>query len=459
MKKIFGMLVCMLLALGLVPNLAFATGENEAKIGDTEYATLQEALEHVQAGETVTLLKDVTTNKVTQNLTTDMTLDLGGFTLTNIGGIVFHLYADLTLQNGKVAMTEANNTVAIWMHEAANLHIATDAQVTADNSVAGASWAVGMWSDCDGAVLTVDGILGGEAGFTVNGSIKQADLESENGNRVYINDSALIDTKYYGLYLAGFADTMIGEATIAGETGIEIRAGNLTIDGAYVRATGDFDAAANPGGTTTTGVALAVSQHTTNQTIHVIVKDGLFEGDRSLYEADLQDGLNIEDVTLEVLGGTFAGEFASTNHTAFVAAGAFEQAINSKYVVAGKTIVDYYYAEAGEDSGYYLVGDSTDLASQLAGLVSGNVITVHQGDLALENMPGNITVKNLGDGAVSVNHIVVPTGESVTTVEATDSEGVSPQTGEAINIVALLSVLGIASLAFSGAYLSSRRQA
>ena len=225
-----------------------------------------------------------------------------------------------------------------------------------------------------------------------------------------------------------------------------------------MRATGDFDAAANPGGTTTTGVALAVSQHTTNQTIHVIVKDGLLEGNRSLYEVDLQDGLNIEDVTLEVLGGTFAGEFTSTNHTAFVAAGAFEQAINSKYVVAGKTIVDYYYAEAGEDSGYYLVGDSTDLASQLAGLVSGNVITVHQGDLALENMPGNITVKNLGDGAVSVNHIVVPTGESVTTVEATDSEGVSPQTGEAINIVALLSVLGIASLAFSGAYLSGRKQ-
>lgn len=355
-------------------------------------------------------------------------------------------------------MTEANNTVAIWMHEAANLHIATDAQVTADNSVAGASWAVGMWSDCDGAVLTVDGILGGEAGFTVNGTIKQENLENENGNRVYINDSAIIDTKYYGLYLAGFADTVIGDATIIGETGIEIRAGNLTIDGAYVRATGDFDAAANPGGTTTTGVALAVSQHTTNQTIHVIVKDGLFEGDRSLYEVDLQDGLNIEDVTLEVLGGTFTGEFTSTNHTAFVAAGTFEQAIDSKYVVAGKTIVDYYYAEAGEDSGYYLVGDSTDLASQLAGLVSGNVITVRQGDLALENMPGNITVKNLGDGVVSVNHIVVPTGESVTTVEATDSEGVSPQTGEVINIVALLSVLGVASLAFSGAYFSSRRQ-
>ena len=109
MKKFFGMLVCMLLALGLVPNLAFATGENEAKIGDTEYATLQEALEHVQAGETVTLLKDVTTNNVTQKLTTDMTLDLGGFTLTNIGGTVFNLYANLTLQNGKVAMTEANN--------------------------------------------------------------------------------------------------------------------------------------------------------------------------------------------------------------------------------------------------------------------------------------------------------------------------------------------------------------
>ena len=352
-------------------------------------------------------------------------------------------------------MTEANNTVAIWMHEAANLHIATDAQVTADNSVAGASWAVGMWSDCDGAVLTVDGILGGEAGFTVNGTIKQENLE--NGNRVYINDSALINTKYYGLYLAGFADTVIGDATIAGETGIEIRAGNLTIDGAHVRATGNFDAAANPGGTTTTGVALAVSQHTTNQPINVTINDATLTGAKAFYEVDLQDTEGIEDVVLNVAGGHYDGEVASQNHTGFVNAGVFTTKPEADLIAPAKT--EAMLTSGGEVT--YFIGEPAYVAGEVEAVAkSGDTIEVTQGDLTLEDLPGDITVKNTGDGEVLANHVAA-TAEGIVTVapaEITDSEGVSPQTGD-LNLVAVLALMAGSLLSFAAAYRSQKARA
>ena len=453
MKKVFSMLACMLLALGLVPNVAFATGENEAKIGNTEYATLQEALEHASDNDTVTLLKDVTTEGVTLGIDTDIILDLGGHTYTNVGGTVINLYSAMTLRNGKLAMTGANNTVAIWMRENAKLHVALDAQVVANDSVEGASWAVGMAAGCDGAELTVDGILGGEAGFTVNGTIKQENLTT--GNKVYINESALIDTKYYGLYLAGYADTVVNQATISGETGIEIRAGNLTLNDATIRGTGSFEEGSNPGGTTTTGVALAVSQHTTNQPINVTINGGFLSGAKALHEVDLQDEVGAEKVVLNVAGGSFQGAVESENHTEFISAGTFDRPVANEYIVTGKTEASL---TSGENTTYF-VGDSDQVAAEIAAAVqSGDTIEVTQGDLTLVDLPAGVTVKNTGAGKVTANHMVAtPEGVTTVAVTETDSAGVSPQTGDLVNPVALGAVLTMASLVFAGAYLSSRK--
>ena len=79
-RKLLSVLLTFCLAFSLLPTAALADGENVAKVGGTGYATLAEALDVAQDGDTVTLLadrtEDVTINK-------SIILDLGGKTLTN----------------------------------------------------------------------------------------------------------------------------------------------------------------------------------------------------------------------------------------------------------------------------------------------------------------------------------------------------------------------------------------
>lgn len=96
----------------------FAT-DSVAKVGDTEYSTLQEAIDAAQPGETVTLLTDLTVESSLNdaangvfNIAADdnIVIDLGGKTITatdNSAGnfILFYNYGELTIKNGTVTVT------------------------------------------------------------------------------------------------------------------------------------------------------------------------------------------------------------------------------------------------------------------------------------------------------------------------------------------------------------------
>ena len=58
-KKLLALLMALVMTLTLVPVTALAEGDNEAKIGDTEYATLQAAIAAAQDGDTIELLTDI----------------------------------------------------------------------------------------------------------------------------------------------------------------------------------------------------------------------------------------------------------------------------------------------------------------------------------------------------------------------------------------------------------------
>ena len=51
---------CMVLICALVPGAGADAAENEAKIGETEYATLGEAIDASKDGDTITILRDLT---------------------------------------------------------------------------------------------------------------------------------------------------------------------------------------------------------------------------------------------------------------------------------------------------------------------------------------------------------------------------------------------------------------
>ena len=392
-KKLAAMLLTLVMALSLLTVTAFAEG-NEAKIGEKEYETFEEAVAEAQDGETIILLQNVAVD-ATVELKKSVTLDLGTFTLSRNGGQVLDLYADVTIQNGTVSMTNRPSGSAIWLNGNAKLTLEKNATVSATDSPDGSpSFAIGLWSDCDGAELVVKGKVTGENGITPNGTLKTE-------NTISIEDGAVIDVDGTALYLAGNANTTVGAAEITGDTGIEIRAGSLEVNGAIITATGKFSEGPNGNGTTVTGVAVAVSQHTTNQKINVATNSGSLSGKKAFYEVDLEDVENKSmGVTVGVQGGTFSGEVASQNKTNFVAGGTFDSQVDSTLIDTTKTAASL---NSGDSATYY-IGDAEAVAKTLAdNAKAGDVITVQQGSMALTNVAAGVKVENAGQGTVTAN--------------------------------------------------------
>ena len=83
LKKLLATALSAAMVLGTTFIPAFADGENSvAKIGEAEYATLQDAVDAAQNGETITMLGDAT-ESIEIAADKNITLDLNGKTLTN----------------------------------------------------------------------------------------------------------------------------------------------------------------------------------------------------------------------------------------------------------------------------------------------------------------------------------------------------------------------------------------
>lgn len=118
-QKLAALLTVAALALCALPMAVSAEG-NVAKIGDKEYATLQEAVSHAPAGieTTITLLGNASGNGVKVPSGSNIIFDLAGFTYTIDGETVgsdgtetngFQLLRDsnITFRNGTLASTKA----------------------------------------------------------------------------------------------------------------------------------------------------------------------------------------------------------------------------------------------------------------------------------------------------------------------------------------------------------------
>ncbi len=449
MKKLFGILFSMLAAVILLPGAVSAAG-NEAKIGDTEYVTLLAAVNAAEDGDTITLIENVALT-LPVKINKSLTIDLGGFTVSR-SNYSFDVYDELTLKNGTVQLnysTAAESRASIWLREDAKLTVAEDVTVQAiKNNEPG--WAIGLYSDVDGATLIFNGTIKGEGGITVNGKVT-------TNNTIQINNGAKIETEGSAFYQAGNATTTIGAATLtSGTTAVEVRAGTLTLDGATLTTTGQFSEKPNGNGLTTTGVALAVSQHTTNQPINVTVNSGSLTGEKAFYEADLQDDeASSEFVTLSLAGGNYNGAVASVNHTEFVSGGIFNQPVEAAYVIPDSTVAN----RTSGDTTTYFIGTPTTVAANLADTKAGDAIEVTQGDLELAALPGDVTVKNTGEGTVTANGETA-TAEGVTTVAPAEPETdpISPPTGDAFNPVVWAIVTGLAAILFGATLYQSRKQ-
>lgn len=363
-----------------IPESVVATVGAEGKV-PAGYESLQDAITAAADGETVKLLKNITVDGRV-NIDKSLTLDMQGYEISggmlyikggttagnsitvNIsnGSVIGPTYGiivfnDVTLNIKDVNISAGTHNgifVPLTAYDGDTTVLPSTiniegGSVSGGNTESTASVAIcGVGDNSETATkLIANGttFTGGTFGITGNGT----------AHNTYIELNDCVVTGSVGIYHPQDGDLIINGGEITGDvTGIEIRSGTLTVNGGTITGNGDpFESDPNGNGTTTTGAAIAVSQHTTNLPITVTINGGTFNGVRALYEADLQDEIT-EGVTIEVTGGTFNGEVYSENCTEFIAGGQFAEKPDDSYL-------DSEFTGFSEYNGMFIpVSSSTD---------------------------------------------------------------------------------------------------
>ena len=340
------------------------TQENAAaSVNGKYYATLADAVAAAEAGDTVTLLAD-TTERLSISQGKAFTLDLGGNTLTHAGGYVLDIDGDLTIKNGTVKMTGAKDTAAIWLNKTAKLTVESDAIVSVSNDAEENCYCIAFYKDCTAAELTVKGTLEGGSGITVNGLITDTAVQ----NKLLV-DGATINAVNHGIYQAGNATTSVNNSTITGSTGIEVRAGNIETNNSSITGNGEFSCVNNPNGTTTTGVGIAIAQHTTTLPIDVKISGGTISGIYSVYEANPQKNSTdaISKVEISISGGSFEGNVYSEDITDFITGGNFSSSLKGTDYLADSLKAELNTGKGDVPYSYYPTVNEAKEAAKKAG--------------------------------------------------------------------------------------------
>ena len=202
-------------------------------------------------------------------------------TSTERAGKIIHLAASsdkVTLSGLTVSGVSGDTYYGIYgvrIEENANAQIA-------GCNLSGLSYAIALSGN--GAKVTVNGgsIKNSQVGVTGNGKY--------DNNTITLTDLTVnaVDTAVYN---PQGGTTIITGGTYTAEIGcaLEVRAGNVTVTNATLAATGEFSKAPNGSGTTITGTAIGVSQHTTDKAIRLAVSGSSLSGVCALYEKDLQN--------------------------------------------------------------------------------------------------------------------------------------------------------------------------
>lgn len=410
---------------GTVVNPANAVVMIETADGIDYYYTLQEALAAATDGDTVRLLSDVEPDEML-SIGQAVTLDLNGHTIDSKynGAYAINIESngvkitDSTV-SGSRADGQAGGTI---IASTLALRISGYNDVTIEKiAIESATTAIQIGAG-QGSSVTVDGVtIEAGNGILVVGSYgrdgaaaQQADPSTYNrlvltnsritgagygvlgnglshGTVITIADSAITCTGVESSLVPGKKTatavfhpqvgnlTISGNTTISGPTGIEMRAGTLTIEDNSVTVESTigyadgFFTVPNGDGTTLGGVAVGISQHTTNLPIKVAISGGTFSaktGCYAFYETDLQDGV-AQDVAASVTGGSFTGKVFSGNLNGFISVGesgagqggTFSEVPDALYLCAET-------AMAVNGDGTYTVVDTTNAAAMETYVVS-----------------------------------------------------------------------------------------
>lgn len=375
----------------------------------TNYTTLQAAIDAVTDGGTITLLADVATPRY--NLETkSFTVNLNGKTLsstdTTDDGIIFCPKNGKTITiDGTTASSKVVGTIMLTSNQVG--HIVINGGTYENN-------------------LYTPIYVNGNASNTSTVSITDATVI---GNR--IDTDSDVETGF-GMYLAGPATVTVTNTNVtAVRTGIEVRAGSLTVDGGSITSTAtSFNENANGNGGTIIGAAVAISQHNTNKAITVNLNSGTYSGCYAVYEHDVQSTTAGEQVAINITGGDYTGTSgtaimikdvdtptATVPVTAAISGGTFNSAVPNNYcatnyVPAGPFANGKYSVELNNATS---INEATITVSVESATYIGSaitpIVTVKNGDTPLvKDTDYTILFDGTYTNAKTYNNAIIITG-------------------------------------------------
>ena len=445
MKKVISIALALLMVAVMLPVMAMA--EEPA----TELPT-------ADANGVITLEKDVVLADAVE-INSDVTIDLHGWSITssngNSGKVIIAM-ANVTIKdsvgNGRIESTSTSggSSAAIRVGTAG-----TDKDITVtieSGTMKGRDCGIFV-AGINSKLVVNGGYIEGTNGFGVsgNGSMKN-DAPECGPTTITINGGKIIGGGT-GIYHPQVGELTINNGEITGETGIEIRSGDLNVNGGVITATGNSTSTdPNGNGSTTVGAAIAVVQHTTKQPINVKINGGSFNGVSALYEANPQG--NPEDATKQVgivvTGGNFKGMVCKAepkdNSSLGVMGGTFNTNV-SNYVCTSPIVKDennkYYVGETAEA----VLQSATSGTFTVVGAVEDEALNVKPGVTIVNN--SNTTIRVNGNEVASEKSYTVPGAPIIIytptedTPKANDQKNPSTGANDFVGVAAAMAVVSL----------------
>ena len=310
-----------------------------AQVGETKYATLQEAADAATAGQTVTLIHDVDMtplngNRILRGIEIgegkDVVLDMNGHSILGVnanGGNIQVTSGKLTLKDSKENSTgriytetpyAVSGSSFVYSTPIVNVtdgefvmesgHIYT---VIPENTAYNGQYGVGAWGS---SKVTINGgtIESGWYAIAGNGS-------ETKSTTITINGGTLVSTIDYAIYHPQSGTLTINDgAVVYGAAGaISMRGGNLVVNGGILTSKGIGDTGNWGDGTGNLGNA-ALNFCKPYGNVKATITGGTItaEGDAVLIDAKPTEG---KEVSLAISGGTFSSDVSKYCAAGFTA--------------------------------------------------------------------------------------------------------------------------------------------
>ena len=300
-----------------------------AQVGETKYATLQEAADAATAGQTVKVLNDVdmtTHGNLTVNVGKDIVLDMNGQSIKGANADYKNIlvWGKLTLKDSKENSTGkiyAETPYQYGVYDKPLVYVGSKGEfvmesghiysVIPENTVYSGQFGIGAY---DNSTVTINGgtVESGWYAIAGNGSGVQT-------TAITINGGTLVSTSDYAIYHPQFGTLTINDgAVVYGAAGaIAMKRGNLVVNGGTLTSKGVGDTG-NWGDGTGNLKSAALNFCAPYGDVTAIIKGGTItaEGDAVLIDAKPTEG---KEVSLAISGGTFSSDVSKYCAAGFTA--------------------------------------------------------------------------------------------------------------------------------------------